>query len=122
MGSMSFLLPNPLPPGADEAVRRACFAGGYDQTPVPTRVEFRGNRLVVSRTLSESGYLLVPWPVEPFGSFVTTTATLRERACRRPTARALARPDCGLTSALAVYGKIGSGSPCRSRSLALAVQ
>ena len=79
MGSMSFLLPNPLPPGADEAVRRACFAGGYDQTPVPTRVEFRGNRLVVSRTLSESGYLLVPWPVEPFGSFVTTTATLRER-------------------------------------------
>jgi hypothetical protein len=79
MGSMTFLLPNPVPPAAEAAVRRACFAGGYDQTPVPTRVEVNGHRLVVSRGLSESGYLLVPWPVEPFGSSVTTTATLRER-------------------------------------------
>jgi hypothetical protein len=79
MGSMTFLLPNPVPPAAAAAVRRACFAGGYDQTPVPTRVEIDGPRLVVSRGLNESGYLLVPWPVEPFGSYVTTTATLRER-------------------------------------------
>lgn len=79
MGSMTFLLPNPVSPAAEAAVRRACFAGGYDQTPVPTRVEIDGPRLVVSRGISESGYLLVPWPVEPIGSYVTTTATLRER-------------------------------------------
>jgi hypothetical protein len=79
MGSMTFLLPNPVPPAAEAAVRRACFAGGYDLTPVPTRVDIDGQRLVVSRSISESGYLLVPWPVEPFGHYVTTTATLRER-------------------------------------------
>jgi hypothetical protein len=79
MGSMTFLLPNPVPPAAQAALRSACFAGGYDQTPVPTRVEIDGHRLVVSRGLSESGYLLVPWPVDPSGPYVTTTATLRER-------------------------------------------
>lgn len=79
MGSMTFLLPNPVPPPAAAAVRRACFAGGYDQTPVPTRVDVQGNRLVVSRSLSESGFLLVPWPVDSLSPFVTTTATLRER-------------------------------------------
>src|SRR3954466_15947010 len=79
MGSMTFLLPNPVPPPAAAAVRRACFAGGYDQTPVPTRVDVQGNRLVVSRALSESGFLLVPWPVDSLSPFVTTTATLRER-------------------------------------------
>jgi hypothetical protein len=79
MGSMTFLLPNPVPTAAAAAVRRACFAGGYDQTPVPTRVEINGGHLVVSRGISESGYLLVPWPVDPLGPYVTTTATLRER-------------------------------------------
>jgi hypothetical protein len=79
MGSTSFLLPKTLPAGAARLLERACFAGGYDQTPVPTLSEVDGGRLYVSRDLSESGYLLVPWLVEPFGTFVVTTATLRER-------------------------------------------
>lgn len=80
MGSMSFLLPNPLPPVAEALLRQACFAGGYDQTPVPCRVELTDRRLVITRHESESGYLLVPWPVDPIGARVTTTSTLRERS------------------------------------------
>jgi len=80
MGSMSFLLPNPVPPAAVPLLRLACFAGGYDQTPVPTTVVVENGRLVATRGTDESGYLLVPWPVGPAGAFVTTTSTLRERA------------------------------------------
>ncbi len=79
MGSMTFLLPERLSPAADAALRRACLAGGYDQNPVPTRVHVLDHKLVVSRELNESGYLLLPWPVEPYGGIVTTTTTLRER-------------------------------------------
>ena len=79
MGSMTFLLPSNLPPAADALLRQVCFAGGYDQTPVPTRVEIDAGRLVATRGLDESGYLMVPWTVEPLGTFVVTTATLRER-------------------------------------------
>lgn len=79
MGSTTFALPNHLPPGAVRLLERACFAGGYDQTPVPTLAEVEGDRLHLSRDPSESGYLLVPWPVEPYGTFVVSTATLRER-------------------------------------------
>lgn len=79
MWPMTFLLPNPLPPGTDALLRRACFAGGYDQTPIPTESAVESGRLIISRGLNESGYLLVPWRVDPFGTIVTTTATLRER-------------------------------------------
>jgi hypothetical protein len=76
---MTFLLPTPLPNGASALLRQACFAGGYDQTPVPTATELAADRLVVSRGPDESGYLLLPWAVGPAGALVTTTATLRER-------------------------------------------
>lgn len=79
MGSTTFELPKSLPPAAAALLEQACFAGGYDQTPVPTLSEIEDGRLYVSRAMSESGYLLVPWPVEPLGTFVVTTATLRER-------------------------------------------
>jgi hypothetical protein len=79
MGSISFLLPNPVPAPAQATLRGAFFATGYDQAPVPTALEFRDDRLVATWTLSESRYLLVPWPVGPFGTLVTPTATLLER-------------------------------------------
>ncbi|MDB5306633.1 MAG: hypothetical protein JWO38_835 [Gemmataceae bacterium] len=79
MGSMTFLLPNPIPPAAEALLRQACFAGGYDQTPVPTTAAVVDGRLVVSRGPNESGYLFLPWPVGPVGAMVTTTSTLRER-------------------------------------------
>jgi hypothetical protein len=91
MGSTTFLLPKALPPAAPKLLELACFAGGYDQTPVPTLAEVEGDRLYVSRAMSESGYLLVPWPVEPIGTFVTTTATLRERPEPYPLMVELAR-------------------------------
>jgi hypothetical protein len=78
MGSISFLLPDPLPPGAEALLASACFANGYDQAPTPGAVSIQGNRLTVRRNVSESGYLLVPWPTGKFGSAVTPTATLRE--------------------------------------------
>jgi hypothetical protein len=82
MGSMSFLLPTPLPGAAAATLPAACVASsvGYsDQTPVPTRLELGDDRLTVTRTQNESGYLVLPWPVEPFGTVVVSTTTLRER-------------------------------------------
>src|SRR5688572_19386359 len=79
MGSTTFLLPTPVPPPAVAVLDRVCFAGGFDQTPTPTRVKVRGNKLTVSKETNESGYLLVPWPVGDAGAVVTTTATILER-------------------------------------------
>lgn len=83
MGSMSFLLPNPLSGAAAATLADACVASTvsyYDQSPVPTRVEISGDRLTLTRAQNESGYLVVPWPVEPFGTLVVSSSTLRERA------------------------------------------
>src|SRR5688500_3077398 len=82
MGSMSFLLPNPLPGGAGATLADACIAstvGYYDQSPVPTRGQIGAECLVLTRDQNESGYLVIPWPVEPFGTIVVSTTTLRER-------------------------------------------
>jgi hypothetical protein len=78
MGSIAFLLPEHVPAAALAALREACFATGYDQAPVPTAIEIQDNRLVATWGLSESRYLVLPWPVGPFGTLVTTTSTLRE--------------------------------------------
>ncbi len=81
MGTMSFLLPNPLPGAAAAVLGEACVAsvGYHDQTPGPTAVRIADGRLTLTRTTNESGYLLVPWPVELFGTLVVSTTTLRER-------------------------------------------
>jgi hypothetical protein len=80
MWPISFTLPDLVPPAASAALLQARFAGGYDQTPVPTKIEVRDGRLIASRALQESGYLLVPWPIEGLGVVLTSTATIRERA------------------------------------------
>jgi len=82
MGSMTFLLPDPLPSVATATLPEACIAstvGYFDQTPVPTEVEIGSGRLTLRRAQNESGYLVVPWPVEPFGTLVVSSSTLRER-------------------------------------------
>jgi hypothetical protein len=78
MGSISFLLPNPVPAAAEALLRNACFAAGYDQAPVPTAIQIQDNRLIATWNLAESRYLAMPWPVGPHGALVTTTAVLRE--------------------------------------------
>jgi len=84
MGSISFLLPDPLPAAAQAMLPCACFAtamgasGTSDQAPVPSQVDISTDRLTISRSLSESGFLLIPWPVGQFGTLVTSTSTLRE--------------------------------------------
>lgn len=78
MGSISFLLPTPIPAAAEPLLREAFFTVGYDQAPVPTVLERRDNLLIASWDLTESRYLAVPWPVGAVGTLVTTTATLRE--------------------------------------------
>jgi hypothetical protein len=82
MGFMSFRLPNPLPPAARSALPAAVLAAsrGYDDcTPVPTQVDITETELILRRSHEESGYVIVPWPVEPFGTLAVTTTTLRER-------------------------------------------
>jgi hypothetical protein len=84
MGSISFLLPDPLPKAALATLPSACFApamgaiGTSDLAPVPTQVEIAEGRLTISRSISESGFLLVPWYVGQFGNLVVSTSTLRE--------------------------------------------
>ena len=46
--------------------------------PTPGIVHIQDGRLSISRNITESGYLLIPWPIGPFGSVVTATSTLRE--------------------------------------------
>ena len=82
MGSMSFLLPDPLPVAAQAALRSACLAATasyFDQTPVPTTLRMAADCLTLTRTQNESGYLVVPWPVAQFGTLSVSTTTLRER-------------------------------------------
>lgn len=81
MGSMSFLLPSPLPGAAVAALEEACVAsvGYHDQTPGPTLATVADGVLTLTRDEDESGYLTLPWPVEPFGALVVSTSTLRER-------------------------------------------
>lgn len=78
---MTFRLPNSIPPGTESLLHQACIAGGgFDQTPVPTKVEVQSGQLIVSRSQDESGYLVIPWSVGTYGAIATTTTTLRERS------------------------------------------
>ncbi|WP_168219389.1 endo-1,4-beta-xylanase [Limnoglobus roseus] len=76
---MNFHLPNPLPAGGRSAVERVQFTGGYDRTPFPTEAKLSPAALQLTKSQQESCAVTIPWPVETFGSPVTSTATLRER-------------------------------------------
>ena len=80
MWPISFTLPETVPPAASATLSLARFAGGYDQTHVPTTIEIRDGLLIASRRPQESGSLLVPWPIDGLGLVLTATATIRDRA------------------------------------------
>jgi hypothetical protein len=86
MGAVSFILPEDMPTAARAALSSACFAaamggsGSGDLAPIPSQMVLADGRLTVTRNLSESGFLLVPWPVGPAGCRIAATATLREAA------------------------------------------
>jgi hypothetical protein len=82
MGSTTYLLPNPLPGPAAATLADACIAstvGYFDQSPVPTGLLVAPDRLVLTREQNESGFLVIPWPVEPFGTLVVSSTTLIQR-------------------------------------------
>ncbi|HET6573613.1 MAG TPA: endo-1,4-beta-xylanase [Fimbriiglobus sp.] len=79
MGTVSFLLPDPVPAEAARCLDEARLAVGYDQSPVPTQRKIENGRLELTKDASESGYLAMPWPVPGGGTPVCLSATLREQ-------------------------------------------
>lgn len=80
MGTMSFLLPPALSAEANRDLSLACLAGGFDNAPNPTRVQIEGDRINLSRSVDESGFLIIPWQIDGVGRIMTATTTLMERA------------------------------------------
>jgi hypothetical protein len=79
MGTMTFQLPAGLPADSTKELERTCVAGGPDNMPWPTELSLRPDSLAASRSVDESGYLVVPWSVDKMGRLMGTTATLMER-------------------------------------------
>ncbi len=79
MGTMTFQLPDSLPADAARELKRTCMAGGPDNMPWPTQLRLAPGQLSVSRVVDESGYLVVPWPIDDRGLMMCTSATLIER-------------------------------------------
>jgi hypothetical protein len=80
MGSLSLIVPGSIPADARRSLDRAAVATGYDLTPVPTTRTLDDGLLTLTKGANESGYLMTPWPIAGFGTPVTLSATLRERA------------------------------------------
>ncbi len=113
MGTISFFVPDPLPPDRRAAAESVCLSGGYDLTPVPTRRKLSPGRIDLTRDGSESGYLQVAWPADglPAGT-VTLSSTLRERAEPYHLALELARGRVNrLRCQLAEWTAIGMDVP-----------
>ena len=79
MGTLSFQLPAALTPELRRCLDRAAVTDATDLTPVHTRREVRGDRLILSKDTAESACVAVPWPVTDCGCPVVRTGTLRER-------------------------------------------
>jgi hypothetical protein len=79
MGTMTFQLPAGLPADTAKELERTCVAGGPDNMPWPTELRLKSDSLAASRSVDESGYLVVPWLVDNIGRLMGTTATLMER-------------------------------------------
>ena len=80
MGAMHFQVPGNLPAEIAEKLRRAYLAGGYDRSPVQTRVDSSGDRLTLRRDNDESGYVVAPWEIAGAGLLMGQSSTLMERA------------------------------------------
>src|SRR6516162_8560745 len=79
MGTMTFHLPANLSPDAARELKRTCMAGGPDNMPWPSELQFMPKQLRVSRIVDESGFLLVPWSIDGRGLLMGTSGTLIER-------------------------------------------
>ncbi len=80
MGVVSFLIPESLTPAARECLSAACLAGGYDLAPIPTQYKIDGNQFTLTKDSHDSGYLMMPWPLQANEVSICTSSTLRERA------------------------------------------
>ena len=79
MGTTLFDLPPGLPPETRDGLPHAHIAGGYDRSPLPTRVVLEGDRLELLKDANESGVCGLPWPTEAAGHVLLNTSTLIER-------------------------------------------
>lgn len=79
MGMMKFLLPAGLTGDATRELERTSTAGGQDNMPFPTEVQFGPDLMTVSRSLDESCCLYAPWEVDGSGRVMARSATLMER-------------------------------------------
>ena len=57
----------------DELVGQA-YLSGIDRTSWPVRSSVEGGELILQRSVSDSGNLHAPWPVEGHGPLTLTTA------------------------------------------------
>jgi Glycosyl hydrolase family 10 len=76
---MIFQLPPLLADDVRQELERASVTGGQDNMPYPTEAVVEGDRLILTRTVSESGNLQVPWPIDGVGRLMANSATLIER-------------------------------------------
>jgi hypothetical protein len=79
MGVMQFQLPGGVSTDDVDGLRRAYLAGGYDRSPVTTRAEVAGDRLILHQDKDESGFLSAPWAIPGIGRVIGCTTTLMER-------------------------------------------
>jgi hypothetical protein len=91
MGEMTFLVPASLEAAGRRELERACLAGGPESTPWPTHAAINGERLILTREVSESGCLHAPWGTNGHGRVMTSTCTLMERQAPYRLAIELAR-------------------------------
>ena len=77
MGQLALLVPRPEHLPAQAA--QQAYLAGLDELPWETRVSVADGRLIVQRSVSDSGYLHILWRVAGRGDQVLSTSTLSER-------------------------------------------
>jgi hypothetical protein len=80
MGMLTFLVPEDLAADDTAELSRACIVGGPDNMPWTSETEAVNSHVTIRRTVDESGYLVAPIRVGPFGRLMFSSATLMERA------------------------------------------
>jgi hypothetical protein len=91
MGTLNFLLPPDMPEAACVEMERACISGGQDHMPHATHAAIHDGRLVLTRAIHESGYMLAPWEVPGFGRLMLRSSTVIERPAPYYLSQELAR-------------------------------
>ncbi len=79
MGIMQFQIPGELSAERAEGIRHTYLACGYDHSPVPTRADLMGQRLILRRDNDDSGCVNAPWEIPGAGWLMGATASLMER-------------------------------------------